>query len=284
MLKILYLSFFAILSIGFLVICSLAALKVFQKQVNEFQNWVLQYLKDEPFFSERYSSRLSSFLLSPLFTYLLLIGFSIGSLLVSLMGQSVDYSYTAWFFADIIFQITATGFILLLAFLYPLTKLDIRYKEKLFGITDPKALTFKAAYSENTGLFLLRIILCLAVTTYFIFWTLDLYSDLTGRNIFSIVIPIVLVVNIIFRIINLFSDPLAVCKESSIALVQWLIILFNSMFILVPLVPLTMFSAIYLGLDEENTFNGFLLPFLFILFNGLLAYVEYKMRILYRKK
>jgi len=284
MFKALYIIFWLLFGVAFLLSFIVIGLKIFHKMVDGYQKWIKQEFIEETFFIERYDSGLLSFLFGPLFTYLLLIGFSLASLIMSFLGQSVDYSYATWFMTDIVFQVASAGLILFLARFYPLIKFDAANKERPLSITKPEMRSLKAAFSKSPLIFMFRLGLCAFGIGYFISWMLGLYSELSGRNIFSLIIPLVLVLNILVSIFRLLKSPDSVYKESCISLAQWFMVISNSIFILVPLVPLTMFTAIYLGLDEEKTFVGFLSPLMFILFNILLAYVEYKMLILYRKK
>ena len=209
------------------------------------------------------------FYLNPMYYHLFLILLALLNILFSELGmEKYNDSLYNRFYDDVSFQITIAFLFAIIGFFNPYLKIPLRVKDAI----RKRYKKLDNFLSNDRKIYTFRILACIIVVLFFIYKEWLIFPNLFQDNLISKGIDITLLFFVFNSIIQMIRNAKQFLLSNIFRVIKLFTILTSSLFVLVPLVPLTLISLHLLDIDERNI-N--LLPFPFIGFNIIMVYVEY---------
>ena len=210
---------------------------------------------------------------NPMYYHIFLILLALLNVVFSeLQSETYNNALYSHFYEDLSFQITIALLFSIIGFLNPFLKIPLplqhaikkRYK-KLYGFI-----------SNENKFFIFRVLACISVILIFIYKGWLVFPNLFQDDLISKGIDITLLFFVLSSIIEMIRYAKQFLFTNVFRIIKSFTIFTSSLFVLVPLVPITILTLHLLDIDE-NTFN--FLPIPFIGFNIIMVYVEYSLNI-----
>ena len=209
------------------------------------------------------------FYLNPMYYHLFLILLALLNILFSELGmEKYNDSLYNRFYEDVSFQITIAFLFAIIGFFNPYLKIPLRVKDAI----RKRYKKLDNFLSNDRKIYTFRILACIIVVLFFIYKEWLVFPNLFQDNLISKGIDITLLFFVFNSIFQMIRNAKQFLLSNIFRVIKLFTILTSSLFVLVPLVPLTLISLHLLDIDERNI-N--LLPFPFIGFNIIMVYVEY---------
>ena len=209
------------------------------------------------------------FYLNPMYYHLFLILLALLNILFSELGmEKYNDSLYNRFYEDVSFQITIAFLFAIIGFFNPYLKIPLRVKDAI----RKRYKKLDNFLSNNRKIYTFRVLACIIVVLFFIYKEWLVFPNLFQDNLISKGIDITLLFFVFNSIFQMIRNAKQFLLSNIFRVIKLFTILTSSLFVLVPLVPLTLISLHLLDIDERNI-N--LLPFPFIGFNIIMVYVEY---------
>ena len=209
------------------------------------------------------------FYFNPMYYHLFLILLALLNILFSELGmEKYNDSLYNRFYDDVSFQITIAFLFAIIGFFNPYLKIPLRVKDAI----RKRYKKLDNFLSNDRKIYTFRILACIIVVLFFIYKEWLIFPNLFQDNLISKGIDITLLFFVFNSIIQMIRNAKQFLLSNIFRVIKLFTILTSSLFVLVPLVPLTLISLHLLDIDERNI-N--LLPFPFIGFNIIMVYVEY---------
>ena len=209
------------------------------------------------------------FYLNPMYYHLFLILLALLNILFSELGmEKYNDSLYNRFYEDVSFQITIAFLFAIIGFFNPYLKIPLRVKDAI----RKRYKKLDNLLSNDRKIYTFRVLACIIVVLFFIYKEWLVFPNLFQDNLISKGIDITLLFFVFNSIIQMIRNAKQFLLSNIFRVIKLFTILTSSLFVLVPLVPLTLISLHLLDIDERNI-N--LLPFPFIGFNIIMVYVEY---------
>ena len=209
------------------------------------------------------------FYFNPMYYHLFLILLALLNILFSELGmEKYNDSLYNRFYDDVSFQITIAFLFAIIGFFNPYLKIPLRVKDAI----RKRYKKLDNFLSNDRKIYTFRILACIIVVLFFIYKEWLIFPNLFQDNLISKGIDITLLFFVFNSIFQMIRNAKQFLLSNIFRVIKLFTILTSSLFVLVPLVPLTLISLHLLDIDERNI-N--LLPFPFIGFNIIMVYVEY---------
>ncbi len=206
---------------------------------------------------------------NPMYFHIFLVVLILLNIILSQFNlASYNNSYYNRFYDDLVFQFNVAILFSIIGVLNPFLRIPERVKSNINNKT------LHCILNKNEGLFYSRLLACILVILYFIYKDWLVFSNFLQDNLVLKGIDIALlffILNVTYRMIK-YADVFVV--ENIFRVIKSFSIGIASLFVLVPLVPITMLSIHFLGMDDKS-FN--FEPIAFIGFNLIMIYVEYSL-------
>lgn len=176
-------------------------------------------------------------------------------------------SYYERFYDDLVFQFNVAILFTILGFLNPFLEIPDAIKNTIKEGNN-KLYDF---ISNKNKLFYSRLLLCILVFLLFIYKDWLVFPNFLNENLIMLGIDISLVLFVIFNIYRMIRYAKNFLAENIFRVVKSFTIFTSALFVLVPLVPLTMVLLYAFNIDESK-FH--FVPIPFIGFNLIMVYVE----------
>ncbi|WP_055436066.1 hypothetical protein [Lacinutrix algicola] len=209
------------------------------------------------------------FYFNPMYYHLFLILLALLNILFSELGmEKYNDSLYNRFYEDVSFQITIAFLFAIIGFFNPYLKIPLRVKDAI----RKRYKKLDNLLSNDRKIYTSRVLACIIVVLFFIYKEWLVFPNLFQDNLISKGIDITLLFFVFNSIFQMIRNAKQFLLSNIFRVIKLFTILTSSLFVLVPLVPLTIISLHLLDIDERNI-N--LLPFPFIGFNIIMVYVEY---------
>ena len=211
------------------------------------------------------------FYTNPMYFHVFLIVLIVVNLLLAYFNIGVyDNSYYERFYADLAFQFNAAIFFTIVGFLNPFLEIPEAFKN---NIKDSNAKLFLFISNEKK-LFYTRMLCCVLVFLLFIYNKWLVFPNFLNDNLVLRGIDIALMLFVIMNTFRMIKYAKSFLVENIFRVVKSFSIFTSALFVLVPLVPITMLLLYAFDIDESS-FN--FLPIPFIGFNLIMVFVEYSL-------
>ncbi|WP_299781230.1 hypothetical protein [uncultured Formosa sp.] len=208
---------------------------------------------------------------NPMYFHIFLIVLILLNLILSQFNiETFNDSYYDRFYDDLVFQFNVAILFTIIGVLNPFLELPKRVTDKIKDSNHK----FYLFLLNKTKLFYSRVLACILVILCFIYKDWLVFSNFFQDNLVLKGIDIALVVFVLSVTYRMITYAKSFLLENIFRVIKTFSIVTTSLFILVPLVPLTLITLFILDIDER-TFN--FMPIPFIGFNLIMVYVEYSL-------
>ncbi|MCR1025872.1 hypothetical protein NQT66_13700 [Cellulophaga baltica] len=216
-------------------------------------------------------SSMSPFYSNPMYFHIFLIVLVLLNIVLSQFELATyNSSYYSRFYDDLYFQVVIAVLFSILGVLNPFLKVPEVIKDRI----KERHLRLYHLISNNKKMFYYRLLACILVIAYFSYERWLVVPNFDDSNIILQGVDIAILIFVLSTTYRMVTYAKIFLLENTFRLIKTFSILTSSIFILVPLVPLTFFILHILNLDESLiSFD----PVLFLAFNLIMVYVEYNL-------